>query len=267
MSVTESGIALMDYNECELSDLVVKQLNDISAIINIIIADREKALDFVNDPNAFIRNEGLNINLNLTDDDIRVLSAFADDEVVAAIQNADIEKFFKVCKEKGYIGFVRSQKISQDDIRGYFKTEQDYNNFMLTMDNMGAAELEAAGFIPIIAVAIAGIYAAGESMVGLQVGAIFHVSFWVETNAESTKPIQPGDKISTIAIEPVTQIWVDNRGAMLESVCYTQLISDQLDKLADLIEEYFPEVNKEMAKQIIKGNLEVYYELQLKNSK
>lgn len=250
------GVRLLDVSESNLSDEFLKKIKAISSIVEEVLSDRNAAKQFCDSPELYLAAKEEALSIVLTDEDKRVLRAFSDEDIIEAVKSNDMAEFLRIGRERGYIGLVTTR--SPEEIRSIFRSEQDYKEFMMALEEGGGPTTRAAGVgLVVVAVAAAAIYAAVETMAAVQVGVVYHVGFWTKTAG----PTGESQAASSLVMdrEPVLKLWMDNNGTVEADVFYREIIDSQVDSMFEIARETYPNIDEDMFKNIVRSNLETYY--------
>lgn len=86
-----------------LSSEDVKNINAINKLVIDIIENSKVADNFAKNPQELLKKYGYTGTVTLDDKLVRIIKAFADDEIALAIKQKDIEKFLSLCQQKGLL--------------------------------------------------------------------------------------------------------------------------------------------------------------------
>ncbi len=85
--------SLFDINESNLSEEFLHKLQTIHQIINTIMANKKDARRFAKNPDEYIAENEMHFNVVLHEAERKLLLAFADDDILNAVETKDIETF------------------------------------------------------------------------------------------------------------------------------------------------------------------------------
>ena len=281
------GSHLFNINDTNMSDEAINTIKKLSDFIELLLHNPIEASKFQQNPNSYLKEH----NIDLRDSVIgakseALIKVLANPQTITAIKNNDAELFIKICKEANYFKTIRPN-IDAQSLRNYFKSEEEYNNFLITIKNFTQNESRAEGFIPnpggdggdggdgndgdigdgdggdiggdagLIAVAVALVYiAVGAAIyVGAATIAALTVGVYTSVGVISEDP-QSGNN------DPVMSLWHNKNGNTADSTFY-EIIHKQSEEIADQYASLFKdkEVNVEAVKQFITYNLSGIYGL------
>lgn len=287
------GVALIDISDTNLSADVVEKIKAISQIVNEIINNPNAAKSFAENPSIYLHGKELDFKINLSHEEKRLLMAFADKDMMNAIKEEDFESFLRIGKERGYIGVIGNR--TKEDLRSLFKSEEEYNKFMESIEGSGTVLYGApgapggsgmpgggntgggntggdnsgdenpgqpgpvvAGVAFVVAVAGAIVYVGVESIGIAQVGVYLHVGV-VGPPGEVGVPGQRSMPLNNR--EPVIKLWYDNNQPVEISDFYNEMIDEQIDVLTESVMKHYPEVDEYTLRGMLRTTLEGYYGL------
>lgn len=219
---------------------------------------RKAAKAFSKNPDAFLASKEASFKIVLSEQEKALLLAFTDDEIINAVKDNDLASFLSIAREKDYIGLISDTNGSQD-IRGMFKTDQDYKQFMqyITGDPDGEIVVQSivATFF-LYAVAVAVQYGGVATIAAVEIGAVYGVGVYWDYGAESSSA-----RITTNNREAVLRIWTDSNGLISDTSLYDEMINKQVKKISDIIIQEYPNADKDFVDNILRINFEGYYGL------
>jgi len=270
---TIEGISILNINESNLSDEFINKLKLIQRIVNTVVYNKKEARTFADNPHDYLATKEIDFDIELSDAEKRLLLALADKDIFRAVKSKNIEYFWSLCSERGYIGIINEYNMPKN-IRAMFKTDEDYDTFMNLIDSIdnyypttksgvvGVPVAVVAGAVVYMGAAI--LYAAAlyvtvgiEGLVAIDVG--FAVNESVYVNSERSERRSEIESIT----EPVIRIWTDNNGLISSSAFYSELIDKQTDLFMELVERELANssFSMEAIRNIIKIQFEGYYGL------
>lgn len=268
------GVSLIELNESNLSEEFLYKLNVIQQIIDIVLTDKKEAKNFAENPDSFVSSKELNFNISLYEAERKLLLAFADDDILRAVKEKDIETFLSLCSERGYIGIINEYN-RPENVRSMFKSDEEYESFMQLMENLEGSNYStrAVAGVPVLVVAGAAvymgavaIYAAGAAitvgyatLVAAETGIAVNESIYVNSEVSRQRGLI-GESEQTL------RIWTENNGIIAEDAFYTELIDKQTNLFMEVIEKEFviPSSTSETIRHLLKIQLEGYYGLRRK---
>ena len=217
---------------------------DVVSLINEITTNKDIATSFKTDPIEFIKERKYNLNFDFTDEEIRLLCAYTDDDVIKAINENDFEEFISICKNKGYIGLNLNKIQSPSEIRKYFNSEHDLQNYLSTIGS-DANNVEHMYSLFIVAGAV--VYIAGAVLIYGAVATI--AAFWVGVATEiGVAYAQKQIGSDALKIDSgVLKLWTKENKRIQDKVLYEYLIEEQTNEIAEML-------NKDLIKPIQVGN-------------
>lgn len=257
---TKKGISLMNVNETNLSENFQKKALGIKEIVDLILSDKDEAMEFVSDPDTYLEVKQHDFKITLSESEKKVLLAFTDDNVIKAIKDNDFETFIKICNEKKYF-IIQTIDGFDSDVRSLFKTDADYESFINTFDQGDGSEITTFSGFALTGVAIfAVLYVVAITMV--EVGVAGHAVMALEVEiggvGESSKTLANTMRISN---EPVLKIWVDSNGKISDDIFYNQMIEKQISVMVSNYKNIYPEESMEKIKKVLRLQLEGHYGL------
>lgn len=84
-----------------LSSEDIKNINAINRLVIDIIENSKIAEDFTKNPQEILKLYGYTGAVTIDDKLVKIIKAFADDEITMAIKQKNIEKFVSLCQQKG----------------------------------------------------------------------------------------------------------------------------------------------------------------------
>lgn len=266
------GESLFNVSESNLSEEFLHKLKAIQQIIDTVLINRKEAKLFAKNPDEYIATKEIDFNIMLHEAERRLLSAFADDDILNAVKQSDVETFLSLCSERGYIGVINEYN-KPENIRAIFKNDEDYESFMHLVENVDGHNLttRAVAGVPVAVVAgavfymgAAVIYAAAagvtvgvDALVAYEIGVAVNESMYVDSETNNL-----GTEVMGIN-EPVLRIWTENNGMISSDVFYTEMVDKQANLFMELIEKEFamsPSAS-DAVRDILKIQLEGYYGL------
>lgn len=269
------GAYVIEINTSNLSQEFINHIVDITSLIEEITTDKAAAISFRTAPTEFIAERGYNFNFEFSEDEIKILKAYTDDEVIEAINNNDFEGFITICKNKGYIGLNLSNYQFPDKLRKYFRSEEDLNNYLISVDSEDTAEPALALFV----VAGAVVYIAGAVFIYGAVVTIAAAWVGVETGIGVTSYIKEWLGFEAQKQDSgVLRLWTGNDGELEHNQLYIKLIDEQTAEITEILKKNLAEpitVDNEVitlspaqiesqskiGEKYVRANLEGYYGL------
>lgn len=262
------GDNLVDVIEAELSDEILNRSQKLAAIVEDMFNNRELARQFAQNPNGFLLTRGytpIDEELILTENEKIFLLALSDDEIMAAAEAGDINSFIRLTHEKGYLGMVKTNASSLDDLKALFKSEAEYNQFMDQIKSdpnyeqlMRCAWVWVA--VAVVYAVVGGIqYAVAETIAAVQLGVIYHVGAYWKVGGPSEVVYRRLDNL-----EPALRLYMDfEENRLFYDDLHKELVVNQTETIMNVIsdqsEKQLTVVEIENAKKIISTNLEGYY--------
>ncbi|MBR5255727.1 MAG: hypothetical protein IKV62_03005 [Bacteroidales bacterium] len=237
------GSSFFSLENSNLSEEFINRLMAIQQIVNTVLSDKDEAKLFANNPEEYIANKEISFNITLQEPERKVLLALADNDILEAVRNNDIETFLSLCSDRGYLGIINEYN-RPESIRSYFKTEEDYNSFLALIENLGGFDETRTGVAGIPVAVVAGavafmgaavLYAAAAAVTGgVESLVVYHF-------AAATKGLEDREVEDTRAAmyvnEPTLRIWTENNGMISSDVFYSEMIEKQVNMFMDLIEK------------------------------
>jgi len=256
------GSQFLSIKYSNLSEEFFITAQTIGNIIKDITNNSSSAKLFCDSPEDYFKKNDINLKIKLSDKDILILKSLTDDEIKKAINEKDLKKFIRLCKEKGYINLESSANIRAS--RNIFKDDKSYENYLTTINDIKYSspqtrQLQEPWFIPAAVVAIAYaavlLYVAAYVDVAYYAGAVYKV-------VVTTRGGMSSNDLSSINKTPVVKLWLDNNEGKLDfDILHTELINNQAEEISQIMLEEGLCADKSISKKIILTNLEAYYGL------
>lgn len=276
------GSHLFNINDTNMSDEAIITIKKLSDFIDVLLHNPIEANKFQQNPKSYLKAHNINLNDTIIGAKSEALiKVLANPQTITAIKNNDAELFIKICNEADYFKSIRPA-INAQSIRNYFKTEEEYHNFLSTIKTFTQNDSRAEGLIPnpgggnddgddgdlgdddgtggdteLIAVAVALVYiVVGAAIyVGAATIAALSVGFYTSVGVISENP--SGDNN-----DPVMSLWHSKNGNAADSTFY-ESIHKQSEEIAEQYASLFKDknINIQAVKQFITYNLSGIYGL------
>jgi hypothetical protein len=258
------GEPFFDLNKSNLSEDFFYKLKSIHTIIETVVTNRGEAKRFAKNPDEYLASKEALHNVKLSESERRLLFAFADDDIVRAIQVNDIKTFLSLSSERGYIGIINEYN-KPEDIRAMFKTERDYEAFKHQIEKVEGYNIvtRAVVGVPVAVVAGAVFYLGAAVIYGAVAGVVAGTAAGLVHYAAVTTSGPESMSVDLKVKEPVLSIWTDNNGLIENDAFYSEIIDKQVHLFIELIEKEFPmsSSSSDAVRDILKIQLEGHYGL------
>lgn len=260
------GLSLMDINESNLSLDFQKKAHAINKIIQLILSEPQDAKEFASDPQEYLSIKELDFDITLSIKEKNALLAFCDNDVINAVKENNFRDFIKICNERKYITPQPfSTFTTESELREIFKTEEEYENFITTMNinNDGLSTNSEFGVafaaLAVVAVAVAAILVE----VGAAIQAVVYLDIEISGLGEASAKNNSNIDIisSTNTNDSVLKIWTDNNGKIGNDIFYSEMIEKQTNAIIDNYVNQFPNIDKDKFSKFVKLQLEGFYGL------
>jgi len=235
-----------------------KYFDFINRLTLDILQDRNKAAQFIENPNGYVESSGFSgLIISLDDDLIKLVTSIADIDIYNAIQQNNISEFIRLCKEKN---LVTNFQIA--DIERINKLIEANPSLLSLMDLQNGDSSVVAFVIAIAVVAIVAVWAFVASHLALVnvagggtviVAAAAGTWVWKTWGSDSSTSLINNDPM-------LLQIWALNGGNSSDTyMMLSEYEQAQMTEFITILEREFPDklvnVDKEALKQVIALNL------------
>lgn len=249
----EIGRGLSDLYETNLSDLFYREAGCVESIINELLNNPETVQKLLDNPDVFFQEREIGFRVELSSAQRQLLKAFADTEAVNAIKSNDVKEFIEICQKKGFINPQFYENVSLDDLRNYFRTDEDFDLFVenYQIDPNSKSLLLA---IPVAALAI-GLYIAGAITLVL-----YGTVVVVEVEVIGKDDIKRWFRGDGDDFDPCVRLWQDNDMPSIDQNTCMELIDRQATMFLEEIKGFIDYNYYDQAYNILRSQLIHYYE-------
>jgi hypothetical protein len=235
-----------------------KYFDFINKLTLDILQDRNKAAQFIENPNGYVESSGFSgLIISLDDDLIKLVTSIADIDIYNAIQQNNISEFIRLCKEKNLVTNFQIADIER------INKLIEANPSLLSLMDLQNGDSSVVAFVIAIAVgAIVAVWAFVASHLALVnvagggtviVAAAAGTWVWKTWGSDSSTSLINNDPM-------LLQIWALNGGNSSDTyMMLSEYEQAQMTEFITILEREFPDklvnVDKEALKQVIALNL------------
>ncbi|HOD62332.1 MAG: hypothetical protein KBF06_03375 [Bacteroidales bacterium] len=238
--------------------MIRKYFDFINRLTLDILQDRNKAAQFIENPNGYVESSGFSgLIISLDDDLIKLVTSIADIDIYNAIQQNNISEFIRLCKEKNLVTNFQIADIER------INKLIEANPSLLSLMDLQNGDSSVVAFVIAIAVgAIVAVWAFVASHLALVnvagggtviVAAAAGTWVWKTWGSDSSTSLINNDPM-------LLQIWALNGGNSSDTyMMLSEYEQAQMTEFITILEREFPDklvnVDKEALKQVIALNL------------
>ena len=246
------GNNLMDLYSSNLSEVFFAEMRCVENIINELLSNTNSLKQLLLNPTDFYSEREITCEIKLSPDQKKLLTAFADDDVIKHVKSNNVKDFVKTCIEKGYVNQHIYNRVNINDIKKYFKTEKDFDEFVKKYGNNDVKSAFVLLVPVLVAGVVVGLYIAGAiTMVVFASTAVWEVA--VIGKKQIKELFRDGN------YDPIVRLWYDNALPSIDNSKFKNVIIEQSNLVMNTIEDYIDEDCKERVLKIITEQLTGYY--------
>lgn len=260
----ETKANLLDVNKLNLSSKMDKYVNIIKIVYSDISSNYEKAVEFCNDPNVYVKNHfpdlyDSSFSIELSAKEKRIIIAMTDEQIRTSIKEHKFREFLQIGVQKGYFASAEEVLIvNMDEVRQFFSSNEDFEKYKNIIQKINSTSIHTKSGIDIDTEAdfAVGAPVAAVGFAVVEIGAVIHMGIYTELWGKSDEsPTKASQN------EPVMNLWyLENASSANDKVIfYDELINNRIEAAMDFICETFPNINRDELYNYIVTLFKQYY--------